>query len=367
MNRPHQLSGVHFLIGSLVFWLLLTTLNLLQNYIAAASAEQTFAWKGRLIYYLAYNGGFFALSYPFFAVLRWLNSRFKLGFLRSSTLSICVFSQLHVVIFFTVMGSFYDRMWEGKNNYGEFLWGELAYNWYFAIGSALFFGLMASAIFAADTWLDWRNQKQVNAEISEQLKAAELGVLKERLRPHFLFNALNTISMLTAQEKPEKVMEFVSGLGDLLRLSLNSPAENLIPLRSEIEMIESYLNIQQTRFGDRIRILMNIDEATSDVLVPPFILQPLVENAYKHGFENHLGDGQLSVRAFTDDAKTDIVVYNSGPPFSQNNRQDQNREGGLEITHRRLKLLFGDGASFSITNKNEGVEATITIQKVPDD
>jgi hypothetical protein len=135
------------------------------------------------------------------------------------------------------------------------------------------------------------------AQLETQLAAARLAALKVQLHPHFLFNALHTIGTLVRTGQPEPAVRVVAGLGDLLRRILDDAATQEVPLRQELDLLRAYLDIEQIRFSDRLRVEFQVEPETLDASVPHLILQPLAENALRHGIEPDAQAGRLSVTA----------------------------------------------------------------------
>jgi two-component sensor histidine kinase len=188
------------------------------------------------------------------------------------------------------------------------------------------------------------------------LARARLDALRSQLQPHFLFNTLNVIAELV-HEDPEKADAMITALSEMLRMTLDSAAEQLIPLEREIEFVERYFAIMQTRLGERLHYDCNIPLSAQRALVPPFLLQPLVENAILHGIEPTASGGVVTLRARVKDDSLHLSVADNGigmetPPA---------REGiGLANTRARLQELFGSAAQVTLTN-GSGVTVEVTL------
>lgn len=188
------------------------------------------------------------------------------------------------------------------------------------------------------------------------LARARLDALRSQLQPHFLFNTLNVIAELV-HEDAEKADAMITALSDMLRLTLDSASEQLIPLEREIEFVERYFAIMRTRLGDRLRYDCHIPLSAQMALVPPFLLQPLVENAILHGIEPVPAGGVVTIRARVNDDSLHLSVADNGigmetPPA---------REGiGLANTRARLQELFGSAAQVTLTN-GSGVTVEVTL------
>jgi sensor histidine kinase YesM len=192
------------------------------------------------------------------------------------------------------------------------------------------------------------------------LAGARLEVLKGQLQPHFLFNTLNVIAELV-HEDPEKADAMITALSDMLRLTLDSASAQLVPLEREVGFVERYFAIMQTRLGERLQYECDIKLAAYRALVPPFLLQPLVENAILHGIDPIPAGGLVTVRAWVEGDKLHVSVADNGAGMKT---AQPIREGiGLANTRARLRELFADAAEVTLTNgKGVTVEATMPFR-----
>jgi LytS/YehU family sensor histidine kinase len=196
------------------------------------------------------------------------------------------------------------------------------------------------------------------AQLEMQLSHAELENLKSQLHPHFLFNSLHTIGILM-QEDVDAASHLLVSLGDLLRMALER-RENEITLQSELEFVGKYLEIEQTRFHDRLKVHMDVPTDLLGVYVPSLALQPLVENAIKHGISVDSAAGRLEIAAQRHNGRVWLCVRDDGPGPAPGSRV---RFGvGLTNVQSRLKQLYGDESSLELTGGDgRGCEAIITI------
>ena len=199
------------------------------------------------------------------------------------------------------------------------------------------------------------------SKLEAQLAQTRLEALRMQLQPHFLFNALNSISVLM-REDVEAANRMLVELGNLLRLTLAIETTHEISLKKEIELIESYLLIQQTRFQDRLQVSMMIDPTALDMRVPSLILQPLVENAIKHGIAARAGSEKIEIRAERCNGNLKLQVRDNGPGLTRNPGDGHQLGIGLSNTRDRLERLYGGEHRLELINRNEGgVCATIII------
>ncbi len=185
-----------------------------------------------------------------------------------------------------------------------------------------------------------RERELKASQTKTRLASARLEALKMQLHPHFLFNTLNSILPLVFRDR-EAASRTVVRLADLLRLSLQNEGSDLITLKKELELLQVYLEIQQTRFQDRLTVRLDVEPGLADVLVPNLILQPLVENAIKHGISARPGSGRVEVRAWRiDSGRLGLRVSDDGPGPSKTGRRHGGEGVGLRNTQDRLELLY---------------------------
>ena len=182
------------------------------------------------------------------------------------------------------------------------------------------------------------------AELHAKLADARLDALRMQLDPHFLFNTLHAISSLVERD-PRGVRKMISRLGELLRHTIEGSSEQEIPFRDELDLLRRYLDIMEVRFQGRLTVEQNIEPRALDALVPNLILQPIVENAIKHGVSKVEGSGRIVLRTKVVGDALLLEVENDGPPATQ----DRASEGGgigLRNTRERLQQLYGGEQGF---------------------
>lgn len=204
-----------------------------------------------------------------------------------------------------------------------------------------------------------RQREIRTAQLERGLAQAELRNLRLQLQPHFLFNALNTISS-TMYDDPRSADRLIGQLSQLLRLSLRTSHAQEVPLREELEVLSCYLGLMTARFGSRLRVNVASMPDVSDALVPSLLLQPLVENAIRHGNASHASGGMIEVRVERVGASLQLSVTDDGPGAPAHT--DIFAMGiGLSATRDRLRLLYGDGHRFSAGNRGPGFAVEIAL------
>jgi LytS/YehU family sensor histidine kinase len=197
------------------------------------------------------------------------------------------------------------------------------------------------------------------AQLNEQLTQAQLDTLRAQLNPHFLFNSLNSVAVLARRGKVVEVEHMVTRLADLLRHSLESSRAQLVTLRVELEAVRRYLDIEQVRFGDRLIVAIDVADPLLGRTVPSFLLQPLVENAVRHGPGDTRSPLTIAVSASERDRQLHITVRDDGVGFSP---QDDGGDGiGITNTRARLQGLYGGAASLTLSSGNGGKGTLVTV------
>jgi signal transduction histidine kinase len=212
-----------------------------------------------------------------------------------------------------------------------------------------------------DYYRKYKDRELRTAKLEAQLVQAQLQVLKMQLNPHFLFNTLHAISSLM-HEDVEAADNMVARLSDLLRMSLEAVNEQEIPFKREMEFLEGYLDIQQIRFRDRLKVRIDVPAASLDALVPNMILQPLVENAVTHGVATRSTPGEIQIRASREDSTLRLEVADSGGSIPDS--QEPPHYGvGLANTRARLRQLYGDAHNFRMEKRPGG--GTLVTLEIP--
>jgi signal transduction histidine kinase len=226
------------------------------------------------------------------------------------------------------------------------------------VGDVILYGAIVALSVTLETHRRLAQQQTASARLSELLAQTQLAALRLQIEPHFIFNSLNAVTALIREEKGDIAITMISSLGDLLRRVTDQSNRQMVVLEEEISFLSKYLEIQQMRFAERLRCHMDIPDSLKKALVPDFILQPLVENAIKHGIAKRAKGGELKVQATRDDNVLTLNVYNDGPLLPE-----QVRDGvGIANARKRLLALYGDAQSMTLENQaGMGVLATVRL------
>lgn len=242
------------------------------------------------------------------------------------------------------------------------------FQWQSAVGFAGAYFAIVVPVYAWDFYHGWRaGQKEAaelklaNAQMETRLVRANLDALKMQLHPHFLFNALNSATALIRRGRTEEAEETVAKLGTLLRRALNHRQELLVTLAEELEFLEDYFAIERIRFQDRLEVRFDIAPDCRFARVPSLLLQPLVENAMKHGFSRLPAARLLHLRVWRAGDQLHLELYNDGPALT--GVAAVGGTGiGLRNTRVRLQMMFGAAAELRLQNAPpNGVSARVTL------
>lgn len=227
------------------------------------------------------------------------------------------------------------------------------------------YGVLAGLIHAVLFYRRFRDREVRASRLETRLARAELQVLRMQLHPHFLFNTLHAIGTLMHRDV-DAAERMLTRLSDLLRVTIEHAGRHEVPLRQEIEFLERYLEIERTRFADRLEVAVHVEADALDLAVPHLVLQPLVENAIRHGIAPRAGPGLIEVRAERADGWLELSVRDDGRGLDAGAGEGEGV--GLSNTRARLAQMYGDRHTFELRSRaSGGVEVSITIPARPSD
>jgi two-component system, LytTR family, sensor kinase len=348
----------------LAFWSFMgvveTTKSIVTQELRGGSASFGHALVGNMPWWLCWAaltpiGFFIARRFP-------LDPPGGLRNLPIHTISAIVFTFVHL----SVVGALYHATSVPAGAVG---YGALVRNWLDNFGMldfVTYWGIVGAWYVIA--WQARFRVSQLNAahlelkaaQMEAGLTEARLNALRAELNPHFLFNALNAISGLVRRQENTAAVAGIARLGDLLRLTLDAGATHQVPLRQELEYLSHYLDIERIRFHDRLSVDLAVSDDVLDVPVPTLILQPIVENALRHGIARKPGSGRITIAAGRADGVLRIDVDDTGTGLPEGG---EIVEGvGLSNTRARLAQMYGDAARFEIGNRaGGGVRVTMEL------
>lgn len=225
----------------------------------------------------------------------------------------------------------------------------------------LYFGLVA-----VGTGVETRRRQLREARLRAELAQAELRALRLELQPHFLFNALNAVAGLIQRGAVQEAERMLTGLSELLRSTLDSQGRQLVTVAEEMRLTQLYLDIQQVRFGDRLGVSFEVAEAAEELLVPNLMLQPIVENAVRHGVGRRVEGGTIAVSAALSGDRLVIRVHDDGPGLPAGWSETEPSGHGLEHVTSRLTAVYGDDWEMELSDRPEhGVAVEIVLPAQP--
>jgi two-component sensor histidine kinase len=204
-------------------------------------------------------------------------------------------------------------------------------------------------------------QQAETARLSDQLSKAQLNALRRQIEPHFLFNTLNAIAGLVREERNDAAVSMIAELSDFLRRVVEDSDRQQVPLEEELKFTQKYLDIQKVRFAERLQFSVEVPPELLSAQVPSLILQPMVENAVKHGIAKRAQGGAIGIAAERFNGRLTLRVSNDGPSLPAGWENSQTGIGMMNV-QTRLRGLYGDAFEFSLRNREpEGVEASVSV------
>jgi two-component system LytT family sensor kinase len=346
MKHPVLLNRVRLIVWWLI-WLFLALGQSLLFYYAYGSFINI-GILDSVLSLLIYSGIALSLWYPF--------SFFNTGNPRPTTLisNLVISGAISVTLWVLITKFVMQLILPEVNNYKEYWDATFPYR----IGTGVFiYGLIILTyfLFISLTNLSEKNAKE--ARLESLVKETELKMLRSQINPHFLFNCLNSVSSLTITD-PEKARDMVIKLSDFMRYALSKKDEQPVSLRSELENLRLYLDIEKVRFGDRLSIEENIDENCLEIKMPIMLLQPLYENAVKHGVYESTESVRITTQAKIFDGHIKITISNN---YDTTPCSRRGTGTGLQNVARRLELFYGNKASIKVLKENGIYTVTLYI------
>jgi len=337
MKHPVLGNRVRLIVWWLA-WLFLTFGQLLLYYFAFGSFIKLSIPDG-IISMLIYSGIALSLWYPFrfFNTGKTSPTAVISNLIASGAISVTLWAMMtkYLVSLILPGENLYQAYWEATFPYrigtGVFIYGLIVLTYY---------------LFVSLTYLSEKKAKE--AQLESLVKETELKMLRSQINPHFLFNSLNSISSLTITN-PEKARDMVIKLSEFMRYALSRKDEQPVSFRSELENLRLYLDIEKVRFGDRLSTEENIDEECLEIKMPVMLLQPLYENAIKHGVYESVENVSIKTRASIANGYLEIIISNN---YYQGPSSAKGTGTGLLNVSRRLELVYDNDASIRTTREN---------------
>ena len=233
---------------------------------------------------------------------------------------------------------------------------------YFHFAFIIYWVIVAAA-HALEYYRASRDRELESLRLQAELTQAQLATLRAQIQPHFLFNTLHTVASLVRDGRSEAATATIARLGELFRLTLGHAQRNEVPLREELGFVRAYLDIEQTRFSDRLTTRLEIDPAALDARVPTMVLQPLVENAIRHGIARDPSARLVAVRARRVNGSLRVEVIDDGPGVGDASGSEPHDGLGLSNTRARLSRLYGESGRLALQSGPGG--GTVAVLELP--
>jgi len=339
-----------------LFWALEALYSSAEVVYRSSFSKEPYPWSKALVSEFTY-ACFGALLSP---ALLWLARRFPVGgrvWFRRVLLHLAagtVFACALKVLWDLLVPAVRPPYLAGPFSWRDFLWSMAVYY----DGGMVFYAIIVLAVFAGIYYKQYEQSLVEAAQLQTQLVQAQLAALRAQLDPHFLFNTLHSISELVHAD-PEGAEQMIARLSTLLRHSLESSHRPEVPLGEELGFLRLYLDIEKARFDERLRIRYDVAPAAEQALVPTLILQPLAENAIRHGISKSVAGGEIGVGAKRVGDRLTVWIRDNGAGLPD---QVPPREGvGLRTARGRLTRLYGGGCRFELKQMDPGAEVRFEI------
>lgn len=327
----------------LLVWLVIALLTSVQTYMAAQVAGNAQSWRQALAAGLPWYGVWALLTPP----IVWMAKRFDLHG-PSRTRNFIIHGGAGIVAavsqawIYALIAGFLNSANPHFPNTMDLLALKLSSGFHINL---MIYALIVGLVSLGRAYAALRDREVTSAKLTAQVAEAETAALRAQLQPHFLFNALNSIASATHSE-PVVAVRMIARLGELLRLSIDGPRSPVTTVAEEMDFTEAYLAIESERLGDRLSIIRDIEPAARMAKIPSLLLQPLAENAVRHGLAPRARGGELTLRARMIDDYLQLVVADNGTGAHEID------EGvGIGNTRRRLRQLYGDNYVFIIETR----------------
>ena len=352
--QAQRMSKPRFLLFAALFWLLFGLVAGFQVWISMMT-------HGHFIPLLL---GYFLATWVVWlaptALILWLAKRFPVTPPRLASVlmhfsAATLIALLHTLYSLKLMLMLrpYDRMTASASQLeiGNVLLAQLPLGW-------ILYLLVLGCVLALEFYQRYHERTLEAARLEQSLTDSRLHALELQLQPHFLFNTLNAIAGLVRVNRGSEAVTMIAGLADLLRYSLDHAGRQRVRLAEEIEVIKRYLEIQSVRFPDRMSFSVHLDDDIRDAAVPILILQPLAENAVRHGIAASSAAGSITISARRDGERVQLQILSSGTLT-----QSPVEGIGLRNTRARLHSLYGQDAAFSLSQLEDKVLAQLNLPR----
>lgn len=348
-----------FKLANATFWLVLFTYSCLKRGILFGERnwQDIVYWSGSYFFVL------WILSPLVFYYFQ--NSRYSdyNTFIKYHVIRALLFGIAHFVLT-GISTLLFERLFGFEEHYTfNSLLDHLKNNWIELFEGVGWYVIILVLLLALHYYTLYREEQKHHEVVKSDLVSSNLQILSTQLSPHFLFNAMNSIAMMTRRSENKRAVSMIAALSDMLRMSMSKHNDQLVALQSEIDLLNKYLLLEKERFKDRVEVNMSFPENTLNISVPRLVLQPLVENAFKHGVANNIEKSVIEVSSKKENNQLVLSVFNSGN-MSSNWDLNSASSLGLPNTIHRLRQLYASNFSFKVIEQDKGVLFEISLPLV---
>ncbi len=348
-----KLSYKTKLTAASIFWLLFLSVDILKK--SAFSYQDNYYL---IFYYLLGFIIWFGITFPYYQLYTYTQRWNVIARVLFLIVLAPVIGSLKVVLSWL---SFYLSLYlRGaiEASFFQFLSSQRSFDY---VEASIIAWVLLLLFFLTEIYFKYESKKTEAAQLEAKLYQAQLEALKMQLQPHFLFNAHNTISMLIRTKRYDQAIEMTSKLSDLLRVTLESKSTQFIRIEEELSLLKKYIEIELIRFEDRLKVTVDIEDEILEYSIPNLLLQPIIENAFKHGVAKHLGEVFIDIKGFVSDDLIHFTISNSGPQLPVDYDTASNKGIGVTNVLDRLGKCFGQDFKFEYLNDTHGVTCKISI------
>lgn len=345
----------NFYLFLFTVWLGLCSIALIRSYLESVLQAEVFNWQGIINWPIAYFLSGWIVSFIvvllYFLSRNYSRSKFILAHLPASVM-VGLFHYILTCINIILL----ERLFKLPETFDFYsLMGHLKLHVASSIeGIGIYFVLLL-LLLVVDFRNRLRQQSMISSQLENELVTSQLQALKLQLNPHFLFNAMNTIAMMVRREKNREAVNMLSGLGDMMRNALSKDKKQFVTVEEEFDLINTYLKIESKRFQDRLSVTIEVDEQVKHYKIPNLILQPIVENAFKHGISNNINKAILKIMAKESENQLTLSVFNTGSALPTDWDLNNSKGIGIVNTTHRLRQLYQGNFKFLVKEENGGI------------
>ena len=345
----------HFYLYHFAFWLAGCLIVLLREIAEALIAGETFNWEKIVHWPIGYFLAFWLLSFSIVNIYLFTrNYPVKYKIVVHGIASV-IFGFAHFILT-GINTLLLERLFKLPETYS---WSSLLLFWKSGFLNAIdgmgVYWVGVVVLMALDYFNRYRNQQNVSLHLESRLVSSQLQTLKMQLKPHFLFNALNTIAMMVRRNNNREAVNMLSGLSDMLRNSLGKEKKQYVTVEEEMDLIKKYLKIESIRFQDRLQVNFKLDQEILHCSIPNLLLQPIVENAFKHGVSRNINNALIEICASREGDCVALSVFNTGSSLPPDWDLSNSKGIGIVNTTHRLRQLYNGKFKFLVKEQNGGV------------